>query len=170
MRYPEFYERLSGPFRGRPGRIKALKWLDRGLALVFYLGYPLLLAGLLLTRGLRDPLFFKCLLVPAAGFAAETVLRAAIGRKRPYETYAGQSFRPLLMKDTKGHSMPSRHVFSSAVIAMTFFQVFPPAGLLLLLLSAVIAGVRVLGGVHYPSDVAAGFGLGVAAGLLYWIL
>ena len=61
--------------------------------------------------------------------------------------------------------MPSRHVFSTAVIAMAWIPVSLPAGILLLLVAVLESVIRVLGGVHYPSDVAAGYLIGVLAGL-----
>ena len=61
--------------------------------------------------------------------------------------------------------MPSRHVFSSAVIAMAWLPVSPTVGTALMIIAAAAAWIRVMGGVHYPSDVAAGLLSGVAAGI-----
>ena len=103
-----------------------------------------------------------CCVLPGAGFILLTLVRAKINRPRPYETW---DIRPLIHKDTKGNSMPSRHVFSSAVIAMAWLPVYPPAGVLFLILTAAAALIRVLGGVHYPSDVTVGFLTGILAGI-----
>ena len=83
-----------------------------------------------------------------------TVVRTWINRKRPYETFELPSVIP---KDTKGHSWPSRHVFSAAVIAFTFWFVCPAAGIVFLLMTVAIAWIRVVSGVHFISDVVAGF-------------
>ena len=61
--------------------------------------------------------------------------------------------------------MPSRHVFSSTVIAMVFLRIFPAIGICLLVLSVFTGLIRIIGGVHYPSDVLIGFLCGVSAGL-----
>jgi membrane-associated phospholipid phosphatase len=61
--------------------------------------------------------------------------------------------------------MLSRHVFSSSLISMAWMSVSVPAGLALLAVSAAAAWIRVLAGVHYPSDVAVGYLAGIAAGL-----
>lgn len=66
--------------------------------------------------------------------------------------------------------MPSRHVFSEAVISMAWLYVFPPLGMVLLAVSLLGAAIRVIGGVHYPTDVAAGYAVGVLAGLFLWLV
>ena len=77
--------------------------------------------------------------------------------------------RPLVPRNKRGESLPSRHVFSSTVIAMVYLYIHPAAGVCFLLVSLASAAVRVWGGVHYPSDVAAGFLAGVGSGLALWL-
>jgi len=90
-----------------------------------------------------------------------------INQPRPYEKWAIQ---PLLAKDTSGKSMPSRHVFSATVISMCLFYFFWLPGLICLLLSAGLAAVRVIGGVHYPKDVLVGYLCGICWGALLFLL
>ena len=45
-----------------------------------------------------------------------------------------------------------------------------PVGLVLLVLSAFLGLVRVLGGVHYPKDVLVGYACGLLWGILFFIL
>ena len=45
-----------------------------------------------------------------------------------------------------------------------------PMGLILLVLSALLGLVRVLGGVHYPKDVLVGYACGLLLGILFFIL
>ena len=144
--------------------------------------YPLLLALLLLralgvpwaaalaTWGLPAPMarpvwpfFGQEVLVPAVGFIAVSALRVVVGEPRPYESL---DIEPLIQKDTSRRSFPSRHVFSAFVIAMAWLAWCVPVGVALLVASAILAVVRVLGGVHWPRDVVAGALMGVAAGLL----
>ena len=94
---------------------------------------------------------------------AGTALRAVLNRPRPYEALG---FDPLFPKDTKGKSMPSRHCFSAAAIAVTACSVSVPLGVLLWVLAVGIALTRVLTGVHYPSDVLAGLAFGGIAAVL----
>ncbi len=114
----------------------------------------------------RDARVLRFLLVPASGFAAVTVLRSAVSARRPYEVY---SFTPLLDKDTRGNSFPSRHVFSNVIIAMAVLQMSPPAGVFLLVCGLCLAVLRVITGVHFPRDVVAGATLAVLLGMLMFL-
>ena len=48
-------------------------------------------------------------------------------------------------------------MFSAAVIAFTFWFVCPAVGIVFLLMTVAIAWIRVVSGVHFISDVVAGF-------------
>ena len=101
----------------------------------------------------RDERIFRFLLVPAAGFVAVTILRKLIAAKRPYEIYG---FTPLLQKDTRANSFPSRHVFSNMIIAAAALYVNLPLGIFTAVCGLLLAVLRVITGVHIPKDVAAG--------------
>ncbi|WP_297016398.1 phosphatase PAP2 family protein [uncultured Dialister sp.] len=166
--YKEWYEEVSSPFRDKPERVKLLNLLNHGLVVLMYLAYPfLLLYGYRETGDIFNPAFLKLILVPGISFILVSLVRKGINRKRPYETW---DIHPLVAKDKKGESMPSRHVFSEAVISMAWLYVFPPLGMVLLAVSLLGAAIRVIGGVHYPTDVAAGYAVGVLAGLFLWLV
>ena len=161
----EQYEALSRPFRGRPGAVKGLKAANRVLTLSCYLLYPALLLWALVTK---DPRLLRLVLVPAVSFVSLSVVRRGLNRHRPYEAL---DIVPLIPRDKKGESFPSRHVFSVSVIAMTWLWVCPPVGAALWVLAAVLAWARVTAGIHFPKDVLAGAAVGLTAGLLgYWAL
>lgn len=61
----------------------------------------------------------------------------------------------LLRKIKKGESMPSRHVFSITIIAMCWLYIYQPIGIVLLILTIILAAVRVIAGVHFIRDVIA---------------
>ena len=159
--YQQFYEQMTGRIRESDAACFLLRAGGRAATGAMYAAYPVLLA-LICASGDQRRLAWN-LVIPAVSFALLTVVRAGINRPRPYEAWP---IDPLIHKDTKGNSMPSRHVFSSAVIAMAWLAFWPPAGILFLAATAAAAVIRVLGGVHYPSDVAAGFAVGLAAGVL----
>jgi len=73
-------------------------------------------------------------------------------------------------RNTLGTPMPGRHVFSATVISMCLLYFFWLPGLICLLLSAGLAVVRVIGGVHYPKDVLVGYLCGICWGALLFLL
>ena len=110
------------------------------------------------------------LLVPGISFVLVTILRRAIDAPRPYTVF---NTPPVIPKDTRGNSFPSRHTFSIFIIGMTFCACcpIPWAGPVVLALGCVLAALRVVGGVHFPRDVIAGAALGIALGWLgFWVL
>lgn len=114
--------------------------------------------------------FFCCiisLVVPLTGFVFVSIFRALTREERPYEKY---NFEPVIPKDTKKHSFPSRHVFSAAVIAGTWIVFFPAVGAGLIAITALIAILRVICGLHYIHDVVAGGLMGFAWGVFGTII
>ena len=172
--YTDFYSKITRPFRQRPWAVRALNAADKILAGGIFLFYPVMLvirfcqaveAGMsFLQAGVT---ILPDVLVPGLAFALLSAARGRLNAKRPYEEWPIEA---LIRRDGSGHSMPSRHVFSAAVIAMCALRHNLYAGAALLVLAGVIAVIRVLGGVHYPKDVAAGYLAGVAAGLVLWLL
>ena len=161
----EQYERWSAPIARHPRGPAALKWINTLLTRLCYVCYPLALAVLALNR---DGRFWRTLLVPGISFVLVTFLRKGVNRPRPYEAL---DIHPIIHKDTKGNSFPSRHVFSVFVIDMAFWYLCPPLGGVFLVMGVILAATRVLGGVHYPSDVLAGALLAAAAGALgFWVI
>lgn len=158
--YKEFYEKISAPFREHPAGIVWLIRANQIFTRVLYVLYPLFVCYLMWNR---DGRWVKVTVVPGTLFVLLSAVRKKINRPRPYETW---EICPLIQKDTKGKSMPSRHVFSAAVIAMAFFCIWRAAGIFFLIWSMVLAFIRVLGGVHYPSDVLTGLAIGILGGLL----
>lgn len=163
MNYPVFYKNITKWFRESDKRIHALKISNMIFTYFFYISYPLLLLYLLIQK---DAFLFKAFLVPAISFVIVTLIRKLINRKRPYEAY---DIHPLIIKNTKGKSMPSRHVFSACVIAMVFLHINVYIGIVMLVLALFGAGIRVIGGVHFPSDVCAGAVIGIISGFFLWL-
>lgn len=163
--YTIFYQRLTDPFRCRSRIVKGMAYFNRGMTVFMPLVYGLVLIAALLTEGWKGLLAFFFL--PAIGFGLLSAIRKRLNQARPYEKW---SIQPLLAKDTSGKSMPSRHVFSATVISMCLLYFFWLPGLICLLLSAGLAAVRVIGGVHYPKDVLVGYLCGICWGALLFLL
>ena len=160
----EQYERWSAPFRKNAIRIKILKEIDNWITRAVFLAYPALLAYLFLQGNLRQLCF--SIGIPGGSFLAVSLFRSIYSAPRPYEVL---DICPLIKKTTKGKSFPSRHVFSIFIIGMIFLDWNMWAGIILLILGVLLAYIRVVGGVHFPKDVAAGALLGILCGLFYVI-
>lgn len=161
----ERYDKIRAWFFRHPGMLRAMKVLNRWLARLVYCAYPLLLAVLAVRR---DPRFFRVLLVPAVVFGAVTVLRKIWNFPRPYEKLG---IEPLIPREKKGHSFPSRHVASVTIIAMACRYVWPPMGAAMSVVALLIAVIRPLAGIHFPRDVLAGLAFSLILGAVgFWVL
>ena len=148
-----FYERVRPFFVTHPYYLSLLKWTNRLVTLLMTLLYFYVLwAAYLKTT--KTWIVLAYLLVPATGFIVLSVIRKRMNWPRPYEL---GTFPPLLNREGKGSSMPSRHVFSAAIISTVAWGVHPLLSVLGLSLALLLAGVRVLAGVHFVRDVVVGF-------------
>ena len=103
--YTELYQKMTQGIKTERDT-KRLNFINNCLTWVFYIMYP----GLLLdTLFMHREVFLKVLLIPAATFIVVSLIRTRINEPRPYEV---EDIIPLIKKDTKGKSMPSRHVLS----------------------------------------------------------
>lgn len=140
------YERISAPFRKEP-RKKVLIIINKVLTGIGFISYPLLL---IFTLMFKSDQLIKVIVIPGIGFLLLSELRKKINRKRPYEAL---NINPIIKKDTQGNSMPSRHVFSMAIIALSWFVISPVVGSVLFVSAVLMGIIRVIGGVHYMSDI-----------------
>ena len=156
----------------RPALKKLVIALNRWLPAVPFACYPLLLVLLnvrwfrLLSANRAAALDFmqliaRAVFVPAFVFLGGTLLRARLNFPRPYEQ---PGFTPLVPKETHGKSFPSRHALSAAVLAAVWCYFYPAAGACMVVVALLICTLRVLAGVHFVRDVAAGALLGFALG------
>ena len=162
----DLYLKMTEPFRIDKEMAKAIHKSNKVITGLMFVLYPILLLYFLLQK---DAALAKAIIVPLDGFIIVTVFRYLINRPRPYETF---QMDPVIPKDTKGKSFPSRHVFSATMIAMTYLLLSPwaPLGWFLLAIAVCLGVVRVIGGIHYISDVVAGILLGVLSGVIGYIV
>ena len=157
----EQYTKIHDFFTRHSTAFSLLLMANRLLTACGFFLYPLLLLILLLKK---DLLTLGCsIVIPAFCFLAVTVFRKVVNRNRPYQKFPITS---LIKKDKKGQSFPSRHVFSIFLIATLWFYFWKPVGVFLFIAGIFLAIVRVIGGVHFISDVCAGALLGIIAGWL----
>ena len=164
--YQEWYDKRKSSLLRHPQLLQLMRVFNRIMTVLMPLAYMALLGTAFMNKGLGND-FYAYILVPALGFVLLTLVRKWINQPRPYEAW---EIIPLLDKDSSGNSMPSRHVFSATIISMACLHANLPVGLVLLVLSALLGLVRVLGGVHYPKDVLVGCACGLLLGILFFIL
>ena len=164
--YQEWYEKRKSNLLRHPQLLQLMRVFNRMMTVLMPLAYLTLFGTNFVSKGGGNDLY-AYILVPASGFVLLTLVRKWINQPRPYETW---EIVPLLDKDSSGNSMPSRHVFSAAIISMACLHANLPVGMVLLVLSALLGLVRVLGGVHYPKDVLVGYACGLLLGILFFIV
>ena len=163
--YQEWYDHIAGKIKNNPIFLRLLRTFNRFMTVVMPMIYLTLLATTYLQEGLGKQVLVY-VFVPASGFVILSLLRKKINAPRPYEVW---EIVPLLDRDSPGQSMPSRHVFSATIISMACLHASLSVGLILLILSAILGLVRILGGVHYPKDVLVGYACGLVWGVIFFL-
>lgn len=149
-------ERLNRAARYRAplAFFRAVSWLGNG---IFWYG---LMLGLLLAHG--DEAGLPVLHMILAGLACTAVYRAlkrGTLRPRPYEVHAHIAAGAVPLDR---FSFPSGHTLHAAAFSIVACAYFPYLAPMLAVATAITALSRVVLGLHYPSDVLAGAGLGAA--------
>ena len=163
--YQEWYDHIAGNIGNKPFLLSLLRTFNRFMTVVMPIVYLTMLATTYLQQGLGKQVLIY-VFIPASGFVILSLLRKKINAPRPYEEW---DIKPLLDRDSPGQSMPSRHVFSASIISMACLHASLSVGLILLILSAILGLVRVLGGVHYPKDVVVGYIYGLVWGVIFFL-
>ena len=163
--YQEWYDHIAGNIGNKPFLLSLLRTFNRFMTVVMPMIYLTLLATTYLQQGLGKQVLIY-LFIPASGFVILSFLRKKINALRPYEVW---EIVPLLDRDSPGQSMPSRHVFSATIISMACLHASLSVGVILLVFSALLGLVRVLGGVHFPKDVVVGYICGLVWGVLFFL-
>ena len=163
--YQEWYGHVASNIKNKPFLLGLLRAFNRLMTVVMPIVYLTLLATTYLQEGLGKQIWMY-FFVPASGFVILSLLRKKLNAPRPYEVW---EIVPLLDRDSPGQSMPSRHVFSATIISMACLHASLSVGVILLVLSAFLGLVRVLGGVHYPKDVVVGYMCALVWGVLFFL-
>ena len=163
--YQEWYNHIAANIENKPFHLRLLRTFNRFMTVVMPIVYLTLLATTYFQEGLGRQILIY-VFIPASGFVILSLLRKKINAPRPYEEW---TIKPLFDRDSPGQSMPSRHVFSATIISMACFHASLSLGVILLVLSALLGLVRVLGGVHYPKDVVVGYICALAWGVIFFL-
>ena len=163
--YQEWYNHIAGKIENKPIFLRLLRAFNRFMTVVMPIVYIALLVTTYFQEGLGRQILIY-VFIPASGFVILSLLRKKINAPRPYEEW---DINPLLHRDSPGQSMPSRHVFSATIISMACLHASLSVGVILLVLSAFLGLVRVLGGVHYPKGVLVGYICGLVWGVIFFL-
>ena len=163
--YQEWYGHVASNIKNKPFLLGLLRAFNRLMTVVMPIVYLTLLATTYLQEGLGKQIWMY-FFVPASGFVILSLLRKKLNAPRPYEVW---EIVPILDRDSPGQSMPSRHVFSATIISMACLHASLSVGVILLVLSAFLGLVRVLGGVHYPKDVVVGYMCALVWGVIFFL-
>jgi membrane-associated phospholipid phosphatase len=99
--------------------------------------------------------------IAVAAAVANGPAKLLVRRRRP-----SSRSRPTLIRMPRSTSFPSGHTAAAFAFSAGACAELPVLATVLVPLAGVVAYSRVHTGVHYPSDVAAGIGIGVGSGLL----
>ena len=163
--YQEWYGHVASNIKNKPFLLRLLRTFNLFMTVVMPIVYLTLLATTYLQQGLGKQVLMY-VFIPASGFVILSFLRKKINAPRPYEEW---DIKPLLDRDSPGQSMPSRHVFSATIISMACLHASLTMGMICLTLSAFLGLVRVLGGVHFPKDVVAGYICALVWGVIFFL-
>lgn len=155
------YRKICEWFNQNEKRIEIFRFVYKILPYFIVVGY-LVVLGVELFEGQFERIL-RILLVPAITFLLCTVMRKVFDKKRPYEVL---DITPIIKKDKKGQSFPSRHMVSAGVIIVSSFYVNDIVGIVMLVVGFLIGIIRPIAGVHFIKDVVVGFLMGIVCGIL----
>ena len=156
----ETYEKIIGLLSSKKAIPIIIDIFGKLLTVLTALLYFVEIGWLVVSREYK--LVAGLIIVPAVFF----VLLSKFREKRPYELYG---FKPLINKDTKGLSFPSRHVFSIFVIGGSIWVINKILGTVILVMGLFLAVIRVITGVHFPKDVAVGAVIGFVCSMAMFV-
>jgi undecaprenyl-diphosphatase len=176
----QFDEWVLGALRepADPGLLRGPKWLASGAQDLTALGSPtvlgltvLVVTGYLFLHGLyRNGMFI--FVASVGGWVLNWLLKAAFARSRP-------DIVPHL-REVMSSSFPSGHALTSAAVYLTLGALLMRIAdgrlakyyciAIAMLLTFLVGSSRVFLGVHYPTDVVAGWLIGLSWALLCWIV
>ena len=154
------YQNVLNYFNNSKKRAKMMTLLCKILPIIPFICYGILIFILIFHQ---DQRLFPCLIIPTMDFLFVSIIRKKINAKRPFEIYA---IKPLIAHSL-GESCPSRHSSSAFIIAFTWFFIYKPIGIFLILVSLLFAISRVLAGVHFIKDVTLGMFISILFSLLF---
>jgi undecaprenyl-diphosphatase len=140
-------------FRFWRNLFRAISRLGNG---VFW--YALMAVLPIVKGGAAWPTVGRMALAGALGLAIYKWLKQRTSRPRPFQVYAAISAAaPTLDR----FSFPSGHTLHAVSLSLVATASYPELGIVLIPFAALVGASRPILGLHYPSDVLAGWALGL---------
>lgn len=157
------YKNINFWFREKDSRMKKFLVIYKILPLMVVAAYGVaVFIQFYQAKGDYEKLI-RVILVPAVTFILCTIFRKIVNERRPYEVW---DLKPLVKKDKKGQSFPSRHMLSATIIAMACFYTNHILGIVMFVLALFVGIVRPIAGVHFVKDIVAALILGILCGIV----
>lgn len=168
--YATLYNKHAAFFKAHEKRERTLLICNAVFTYLFLFAYAGLWVYAFMKDGLLVTDYLTFFFVPVTTLLTVSVLRLAIDRPRPY-SQNGANIDPILKgKREQGNSFPSRHIASATAISFVFLPYLPIVGGILLGCTLLLCYTRFAIGVHYPSDLLAGLGVGAFFGAFVFFL
>ena len=145
---------LYSSIYSRPGLARALDVIGKAMTALVALSFTCAVGLLVYTGDYLGAV--KLSVLAGIPFVIVSLMREIIDCNRPYEVIECDAHSDMASGRRKGHSFPSRHVFSAFIIGTLWMILSPYVGAATLLFGAVIAISRVLLGIHFLRDVLTG--------------
>lgn len=145
------------------------EWMNGFWRAITFLGdggwfWILLAVVLLIMKKTRKAGVAAAIALVIGALITNVCLKNMVARVRPYDTYS--ALIPIVKRPIDW-SFPSGHTCASFASAFVYFRLLPKKyGIPALVLACMIAFSRLYLGVHYPTDVLAGFLIGLLASVL----
>ena len=108
------YRKITDGIRGLENGEKIVQFINSIATKIVYMAY---VVGIIILFDEKNKGLARFVAVTAISFILVSIVRRFINSERPYTMY---DFKPIIEKNKKGESMPSRHVFSALIIGMAF--------------------------------------------------
>jgi undecaprenyl-diphosphatase len=141
---------------------RAVSWLGNGL---FW--YALMLAFLVREGASALQPVLHMVFVGAVGSATYAMVKRGTGRQRPFQIMPAVTAGAAPLD---AYSFPSGHTLHAVAFTLVALHYYPALAGILVAFALLTAASRVVLGLHYPSDVAAGAAIGAGiASASFWI-
>ena len=156
------YANIVSKIKQHPKLLKYLIYFTKYAHMPIVLAYAV---GIAYTLVIKPSFILKYIFVPATLLLIVELIRHLFYIPRPF---LKEHFEPLVEHETSS-SFPSKHTASAFMISLTIYQLMPAIGIILGVLSILIAISRVLCGIHRFSDIIFGFLLSLILSTIYYL-